>query len=29
VKMSQGGNSMTNHAKYESKWLRSDCGSVK
>jgi hypothetical protein len=29
VKMSQGGNSMTDHAKFESKWLRSDCGNVK
>lgn len=28
VKMSQGGNTMTNHAKYESKWLGSNCGSV-
>jgi len=29
VKMSLGGGSMTNHAKYESKWLASSCGSVK
>jgi Protein of unknown function (DUF3617) len=29
VKMSDGGNSMTNHAKYSSKWLGSDCGSLK
>ncbi len=29
VKMSLGGGSMTNHAKYESKWLGSNCGSVK
>ena len=29
VKMSNGGRSMTNHAKYASKWLGSDCGNVK
>ena len=29
VKMGQGGYTMTNHAKYESKWLGSNCGSVK
>ncbi|MFZ1910427.1 MAG: DUF3617 domain-containing protein [Burkholderiales bacterium] len=29
VKMSDGGHSMTSHAKYASKWLGSDCGDVK
>ena len=29
VKMSNGGRSMTSHAKYASKWLGSDCGNVK
>jgi hypothetical protein len=29
IKMSQGGYTITNHAKYESKWLASSCGSVK
>ncbi len=29
VKMSNGGRTMTSHAKYASKWLGSDCGNVK
>lgn len=29
VKMSQRGYTMTNHAKYESRWLSSSCGNVK
>ncbi|MGE5130055.1 MAG: DUF3617 domain-containing protein [Sphingomonadaceae bacterium] len=29
VKMSQRGYTMSNHAKYESKWLSSSCGNVK
>ena len=29
VKMSDGGRTMTSHAKYASKWLGSDCGNVK